>query len=202
MQVAGLQPSRLYQQQWRLNRSKHSGQHLLSTEHAVPSAAMPSALATRPAEELTFAMVDALPRAEGGAELDCLAEALYFEARGETLLGQIAVLEVILNRVDAKKYPDSVCGVIAQGTSSGRKHACQFSYKCDGRKEVFSEKATYERGRKLAKMMLDGRTRDLTDGATHYHTKHVNPSWARRLTKTARYGVHLFYRYPTTIASN
>ena len=73
------------------------------------------------------------PFRKGGAEWACLTEALYFEARGETLKGQLAVAEVILNRVDNRKYPDSICGVITQGAS--KRHKCQFSFKCDGRPE-------------------------------------------------------------------
>jgi len=74
--------------------------------------------------------LNARPVATGGADWQCLSEALYFEARGESLKGQIAVAEVILNRVDSRKFPSSVCAVIRQGT--GRKYACQFTYTCDG----------------------------------------------------------------------
>ena len=143
--------------------------------------------------------LDAMPRYQGGPEWACLTEALYFEARGETLKGQLAVAEVILNRVDSRKYPNSVCGVIEQG--SHRRNACQFSFKCDGAPEKFSEHQAYERVGKIARMMLEGRERALTDGATHYHTIHVRPSWSRRLTKTADIGVHIFYRTPERTAS-
>ncbi len=143
--------------------------------------------------------LDLMPVAEGDAEWACLTEALYFEARGETLKGQLAVAEVILNRVDSPRYPDSICGVISQGAS--RKHACQFSFKCDGVPERFSEKLAYERVGKIAEMMVEGRERLLTDGATHYHTKRVRPSWSRRLEKTAEIGVHIFYKLPIRTAS-
>ena len=143
--------------------------------------------------------LDLMPKAKGGEEWACMTEALYFEARGESLKGQLAVAEVILNRVDSRKYPDSICGVINQGAS--RKHRCQFSFKCDGVPETFAEKRAYERVGKIARLMLDGRERALTDGATHYHTRHVSPGWARRLTKTAAIGVHVFYRYPSQSAS-
>ena len=78
-----------------------------------------------------------LPVAKGGKEWACLTEALYFEARGETVKGQFAVAEVILNRVSSPSFPDTICGVINQGT--GRKFACQFTYTCDGRAEVIRE---------------------------------------------------------------
>ncbi|MSU90101.1 cell wall hydrolase [Rhodobacteraceae bacterium 2CG4] len=144
--------------------------------------------------------LDRLPVASGGPEWACLTEALYFEARGESLKGQLAVAEVILNRVDSRRYPDSVCGVISQGEQ--RRDACQFSFRCDGKPETFSEKRAYERVGKIARLMLDGRDRALTSGATHYHTTAVKPSWARRLTRTAQIGRHLFYRLPVQQASN
>ena len=143
----------------------------------------------------------ALPVAHGGAQWQCLAEALYFEARGETVEGLFAVGEVILNRVSSASYPGSVCGVINQGT--GRKYACQFTYTCDGKEERISEQGAWARVGKVAKLLIDGTApRDLTDGATHYHTKAVSPSWAKRFPRTATIGSHYFYRQPTRTASN
>lgn len=133
----------------------------------------------------------ALPSASGGAQWQCLAEALYFEARGESVKGQIAVAEVILNRVTSSRFPDSVCGVIRQGT--GRKYACQFTYTCDGHPERVSEPAAFDRVGKIARMMLDGAPRTLAGGATYYHTTAVSPRWSRKFRRTARHGVHLFY---------
>ncbi len=147
-----------------------------------------------------LAAIDRMPKASGGAQWACLTEALYFEARGENLSGQMAVAEVILNRVDSRRFPNSVCGVIRQGEN--RRNACQFSFRCDGKSEVFSERRAYERAGKIARMMLDGRERVLTGGATFYHTKRVRPSWSRRLTRTADIGVHLFYRHPQKLARN
>ena len=136
----------------------------------------------------------------GGQEWRCLAEALYFEARGESVKGQFAVAEVILNRVDSPEFPDTVCGVIRQGT--GRKYQCQFTYTCDGYKEVIAEPRAFERVGKVASLMVKGAPRGLTDGATHYHTKAVNPRWARIFPRTATIGVHHFYRMPTRLSSN
>lgn len=133
-----------------------------------------------------------MPKATGNAQWRCLAEALYFEARGETLKGQFAVAEVILNRVDMPNYPDTVCGVINQGT--GRKYACQFTYTCDGIPEHIGEPRAWERVGKVARIMLDGAPRDLTKQASHYHTTAVNPRWARVYPRTARIGTHIFYR--------
>jgi spore germination cell wall hydrolase CwlJ-like protein len=136
----------------------------------------------------------------GGPEWRCLAEALYFEARGESVKGQFAVAEVILNRVDSPEFPDTVCGVIHQGT--GRKYQCQFTYTCDGHKEVIAEPRAFERVGKVAALMVKGAPRTLTDGATHYHTKAVNPRWARKFPRTTTIGVHHFYRMPTRLSSN
>ncbi len=135
-----------------------------------------------------------LPQPRGNQEFTCLAEALYFEARGETLQGQRAVAEVILNRVASKRYPDTICGVVNQGT--GKKHRCQFSYTCDGIPEVVNEPKAYTRGAKIARLMIDGlyESNQVTGGALFYHTTAVNPSWASAMTRTSQIGVHLFYR--------
>ena len=141
--------------------------------------------------------LDSQPSATGDAEWACLAEALYFEARSESVKGQFAVAEVILNRVDSDGFPDSVCGVIRQGT--GRLFQCQFSYFCDGLSEDIDEPASYERAGKIARLMLDGGERGLTDGATHYHNNMVNPSWSRVFRHTTTIGRHLFHRDPTEL---
>jgi spore germination cell wall hydrolase CwlJ-like protein len=137
--------------------------------------------------------LDDQPAANGDAEWRCLSEALYFEARGETVKGQFAVAEVIMNRVKSSQYPGSLCAVIKQGT--GRKYQCQFTYTCDGYKDVVAEYKAYERVSKVARVTIDGTATPLTDGATHYHNLTVHPSWARTFKKTAQIGVHLFYRH-------
>ncbi|MEN9062421.1 cell wall hydrolase [Ponticoccus litoralis] len=133
------------------------------------------------------------PKPSGGAEWRCLAEALYFEARGETVKGQFAVAEVIMNRVASSRFPQSVCGVIHQGT--GRKFGCQFTYTCDGHPEAIREPGARERVGKVARAVLDGAPRALTEGATHYHTTAVRPNWSSKYRRTARIGVHVFYRH-------
>ncbi len=144
------------------------------------------------------AWLDSQKPATGNAQFQCLAEALYFEARGESLKGQFAVGEVILNRVDSARFPNSVCGVINQGT--GKKFQCQFTYTCDGRKEVISEPAAYARVAKVARALLDGAPRKLTAGATYYHTRSVRPRWSRKFTRTAQIGVHYFYSPPLRVS--
>jgi spore germination cell wall hydrolase CwlJ-like protein len=139
--------------------------------------------------------VDAQPEAKGDEQWRCLSEALYFEARGESVKGQFAVAEVIMNRVKSSRFPGTLCGVIKQGT--GRKYQCQFTYTCDGYKDVIAEHQAYSRVSKVARAMLDGAegSGNLTEGATHYHTTAVRPAWSRTYKKTAQIGVHLFYRH-------
>jgi hypothetical protein len=127
-----------------------------------------------------------------GKQWRCLTEALYFEARGENLVGQVAVAEVILNRVDSKSYPNSVCGVIQQGQS--KRNGCQFSFICDGKVEHIGDRKAYDELGKVAWVMLQGKPRILTGKATHYHATSVQPRWAKRLVRTARIGDHIFYR--------
>ena len=146
------------------------------------------------------AYLRSLPVAKGGKEWACLTEALYFEARGETVKGQFAVAEVILNRVSSPSFPDTICGVINQGT--GRKFACQFTYTCDGRAEVIREPKAYQMVGKVAKMMIDGLPRTLTGGATFYHTKAVRPRWSRAFERTATIGFHHFYKKPVRVSQN
>jgi len=131
---------------------------------------------------------------------ECLAEALYFEARGESVRGQFAVAEVIMNRVDSPEFPDTVCGVIRQGT--GKKYQCQFTYTCDGNPEHIANQSAYGQVSKVARLMVDGAPRALTGGATYYHTRAVSPRWSRVFARTASIGVHHFYRKPTRLSRN
>jgi len=132
------------------------------------------------------------PVASGGAEWQCLTQALYFEARGESVQGQFAVAEVILNRVKSSRFPNTVCAVVNQGT--GKRNQCQFSYTCDGKAEVVNEPAAYSNVGKIARALLDGAPRNLTVGATYYHNHSVRPRWSRKLTRTASIDGHFFYR--------
>jgi len=133
-----------------------------------------------------------LPVAGGNSEWACLTEALYFEARGESVEGMFAVAEVILNRKASRRFPNSVCSVISQGAH--RRNACQFSYKCDGKSEVFTEQRAYQMVGKIAKIALSRNKSPLTKGATFYHATSVSPNWSRKFARTARIGRHYFYR--------
>jgi spore germination cell wall hydrolase CwlJ-like protein len=131
-----------------------------------------------------------LPAPTGDAQWQCLTKALYFESRGESLKGQFAVAEVILNRVDSSLYPNTVCSVVEQGGRGG----CQFSYNCDGARDVMRDREAMDKAGRIARLMLDGAPRQLTYGATHFHTRAVNPRWSRVYERTAAIGAHLFYK--------
>lgn len=138
------------------------------------------------------AWLASLPAPTGGSDFECLTEALYFEARGESLKGQFAVAEVILNRVDSPLYPSTVCGVVnARGRGS-----CAFSYVCDGYSDKMRDSFSRDRAARIARVMLDGAPRLLTGGATHFHTHAVRPRWARQFKHTITIGAHIFYRQP------
>lgn len=156
-----------------------------------PAASLvPSKAARTPALRYDAGYLAALPVAKGDADWACLAEAIYFEARGESVRGQFAVAEVILNRADSALYPNTICGVVHQSGGGG----CQFSYTCDGLSDHIGDRRAFRTAGKIARLMIDGAPRRLTDGATHFHTHAVRPGWAHRMPRTAAIGQHLFYR--------
>jgi spore germination cell wall hydrolase CwlJ-like protein len=123
----------------------------------------------------------------------CLANAIYFEARGEPVRGQIAVAQVVMNRVFSGYYPGDVCGVVYQ--DSHRHLACQFTFACDGRRDRIDELDAWVRAREIARDTLDGKFWLADVGkATHYHAYWVHPGWVREMRKLDRIGVHTFYR--------
>jgi spore germination cell wall hydrolase CwlJ-like protein len=123
----------------------------------------------------------------------CLAEAVYFESRGEAVRGQIAVAQVVLNRAFSGFYPTTVCGVVYQ--NKHRHFACQFTFACDNVADVVREPDMWDRAKRIAKAMLDGQIWLPEVGkSTHYHAYWVHPSWVSEMKKTYRYGVHTFYR--------
>lgn len=123
----------------------------------------------------------------------CLAEAVYFEARGEPVRGQIAVAQVVVNRAFSGYYPETVCGVVYQ--NKHRYLACQFTFACDGVRDVVTEPEQWDRARKIAKEMLDGRLwLPEVNRSTHYHATYVRPYWVREMKKNYKTGLHVFYR--------
>ena len=127
-------------------------------------------------------------------ELVCLADVIYFEARGEGLAGRHAVAMTVLNRVGSKRFPNTICAVVKQG--KGELHKCQFSYYCDGLPEKIHELQAYLKIKELARNILDSGAADRTGGATYFHTVSVSPSWADEMQMTAKIGHHVFYREP------
>ena len=148
--------------------------------------------------EWTSSKLLSLPVPKSDKQMSCLAEALYFEARGEPIKGQLAVGEVILNRVEDTRYPSSICKVINQGT--GRRFACQFTYTCDGKLETVHERKPYEMALKIAKILMTTHDRKLTRGSTHYHSNYVNPKWSKKFERVAKFGRHIFYRQPILVS--
>lgn len=129
------------------------------------------------------------------AELMCMAQAVYYESAWEPINGQMAVAEVIANRVRDHRYPDTVCGVVFQGAT--RTTGCQFTFTCDGsmdRNKPAGE--AWERAQRIAAHVMMGLNEDRTGGATHYHATYVDPVWNAGLIKTKQVGLHIFYRFP------
>ena len=120
----------------------------------------------------------------------CLALAIYYEARGELLDGQLAVAEVVMNRVESDKYPDNPCDVITQGGT--RRDKCHFSFYCDGKPERPGDMIAWQRAQDLAGWVLTEQV-SLGLSATHYHADYVEPFWAEHYTYLGRIGGHLFY---------
>jgi spore germination cell wall hydrolase CwlJ-like protein len=136
-----------------------------------------------------------LKRAEAlDSEAHCLAQAMYYESRNEPLAGQLAVAEVISNRVRDHRYPDSVCGVVFQGAT--RTTGCQFTFTCDGALGRKPKGTAWEQAQEIAAHVLMNLAEDRTGGATHYHATYVDPVWSAGLIKTDKIGLHIFYRFP------
>ena len=124
-------------------------------------------------------------------ELDCLTQAVYFEARGESQRGQAAVAQVVLNRVRHPAFPKSVCGVVFQGAAT---HGCQFSFACDGSTAHQRERDAWDRARTVAGRALSGVVLADVGQATHFHTTGVSPLWGPQMLRVAQVGLHIFYR--------
>ena len=117
----------------------------------------------------------------------CLALNVYYEARSQSTVEQIAVAQVVINRVNDSRYPNSICEVVKQGEKNPdgtmKEDRCQFSWYCDGAEDTPYNKKSWELALSVAKSVRDGKTTDLTEGATHYHAVSVKPFWAKTLKK-------------------
>ena len=138
---------------------------------------------------------------------ECLALNMYHEARGQGIAGELAVTAVVLNRVNDKRYPNTICEVVEQGPTRASwqnpkvrypiKNRCQFSWFCDGKSDTPRNKKIYNRMYNLADAILGNEISflDITGGATHYHADYVSPAWAKTKTKTVEIQDHIFYRW-------
>lgn len=129
------------------------------------------------------------------AEIKCLAQNIYFEARSEPDAGKLAVGHVVMNRVASGDYPNRVCAVVRQG-GEDRLHNCQFSWWCDGRSDKPTDKKAWEHAKALARSVYWNFSPDPTDGAKWYHADYVTPSWRKRFERGPVIGRHVFYRAP------
>ena len=130
----------------------------------------------------------------------CLAQNIYYEARGSNLADKAAVADVVLNRVDDSRYPNTICEVVRQGEKHKdgqmKRNRCQFSWYCDGKSDWPANKDSWIEAQQIAYMMLYlNQYRGLTEGATHYHADYVNPKWANSLQLVGTIGEHVFYRW-------
>jgi len=150
---------------------------------------------SRPVLPLAFAPTPAeLALQKVLADQRCLAEAMYYEARGEGVDGEKAIAEVVFHRMRSAGYPHSVCGVVYQGAAL--KHACQFSFACSGELQQRKTPGAWARAKRLAAKILGGLIQlgDVTEDAVSFHAVDVEPGWSDRLVKTIQIGNHVFYR--------
>jgi hypothetical protein len=178
--------------------------------NAIDSAATPSAGAIDSSipvpgtlsQQLAYAREDAplttfpdRPTTQYSAkDVNCLAQAVYFEARGESYRGQVAVAQVVMNRLAHPLYPKTICNVVFQ--DAGHRDACQFSFACDGIPETINEPAPWKQAEDIAAKVASGELYLPEVGnATHYHASYVYPDWAPRLKRVTKIGMHIFYKF-------
>ncbi len=173
-------------------------------DQAAPGAAapMPRTLSQQIAyarADLPATVFDGTVRSRDGKkvsakELNCMATAIYFEARGESYRGQVAVGQVVMNRVKHKLYPSTICSVVFQ--NQHRRNACQFSFACDGIPERVYDKKAWVQAEEIARGVIAGDLYLSEVGyATHYHATYVSPHWAPRMKKVTKIGQHVFYHF-------
>ena len=131
----------------------------------------------------------------------CLALNIYHEARDQPFIGQVAVAQVVMNRVYDDRYPDHPCEVVFQGPTYSWKpdfpvrHRCQFSWYCDGKSDKVYDEDAYRQALTIAHGVYYDDLDDFVEGATHYHATYVLPEWAESKTPVVQIGQHMFYRW-------
>ena len=136
----------------------------------------------------------------------CLALNTYHEAKNQSTVGQIATAQVVMNRVEDRRFPNTVCEVVKQGPTRPSwedpnkeypiRHRCQFSWYCDGKSDVPKNEKAWRKAQDVAFLVLYDKIQlDVTEGATHYHATYVKPAWAKTNKRTTRIEKHIFYRW-------
>ena len=136
----------------------------------------------------------------------CLALNTYHEAKNQSLVGQIATAQVVMNRVEDNRFPSTVCEVVKQGPTRPSwedpekeypiKHRCQFSWYCDGKDDTPKNEKAWKTAQDVAFLVLYDKIKlDVTEGATHYHATYVKPAWAKTKKRTTRIEKHIFYKW-------
>ena len=130
----------------------------------------------------------------------CMAQNIYYEARGSSLADQAAVADVVLNRMQDRRYPNTICEVVKQGVkhASGQmvRNKCQFSWYCDGKSDWPTDQDAWHQAQQIAYLIMHmDRFRGITEGATHYHAHYVDPNWASSLQMVTTIGDHVYYRW-------
>ena len=136
----------------------------------------------------------------------CLALNTYHEAKNQSLVGQIATAQVVMNRVEDDTFPNTICEVVKQGPTRPSwedpekeypiKHRCQFSWYCDGKDDTPKNEKAWRKAQDVAFLVYYNKIQlDVTEGATHYHATYVRPAWAKTKKRTTRIEKHIFYRW-------
>lgn len=152
----------------------------------------------KPAQEtpaqVPVASTAGTPAATMDAETKCLALSVYWEGKTETRKGQLAVAHTVLNRTKSPKFPNTICGVVAQ-KPEGTKKGCQFSWWCDGKQDEPKDDQDWQEAVDSAKAAMKGEAGDPTGGALFFHSSKIKaPEWAKNRKRLARIGDHIFYR--------
>ncbi len=168
---------------------RRSGKPNAQSDGLLVKASFGNVFTTAPAAQ-PFRLEGAL---EASRDLECLTQAVYYEARGETPSGQAAVAQVVLNRVRHPAFPKTICGVVFQGAYT--RGTCQFSFACDGSMRKRREPGAWARAERVATRAMSGSVMAEVGTATHFHTINVSPGWGPRMVRVGQVGLHIFYRF-------
>lgn len=169
--------------------AQHSGTSIIA---AINEADVPGIAAIPTTLPALVAILAADELHELSEQEHCLAQAVYFEARSETLQGQLAVAQVVLNRMMDKRYPNQICGVVFQGEH--KRNRCQFSFACDGQSDAPRNRRAWAVAKAISYVALHNDWEDMTSLSTHYHADYVSPYWGSVLQQQVQVGRHIFYR--------